>query len=213
MIHKSAAGLSGFGKVLSLVYAALLTASVHSGLGKHPYAIEPSAFVRTLKLYTISIPFGTLSVALPTISLAIILNDITSPTARQRWLLFGIPTLNALIKVVDVILICTTCALLSARENLQPDTKCFSGNVVINYVYFAISTFHPSHLTHPTPRGMKLMVHSRPFGFHHNLLDCVADGRILEATTQPKGQNCHSPPVQHHGCVGPWSYCHLQGTV
>ncbi|KAL8919545.1 MAG: hypothetical protein Q9208_006737 [Pyrenodesmia sp. 3 TL-2023] len=97
-----AASLSDCGKVLSLVYAALLTASVRAGLGKHAYALELPAFARALRLYTIAIPFGTLSVALPTISLAIILNDITTPTAKQRWLLFGVPSFNALIKVVDL---------------------------------------------------------------------------------------------------------------
>ncbi|KAL8898810.1 MAG: hypothetical protein Q9207_006523 [Kuettlingeria erythrocarpa] len=145
ILHKS--GLEDLfiflGWVLSLVYAAVLTASVRAGLGEHPYALEVEALVRTVRLYAIAIPFGNLSVSLPTISLAIILDDITVPTDRQRWLLFGVPCFTALVKVVDVILICTTCAPLSKPENLQPDTKCFSGNVVINFVYFAAGVFRP----------------------------------------------------------------------
>ncbi|KAL9010508.1 MAG: hypothetical protein Q9173_004569 [Seirophora scorigena] len=47
--------------VLSIIYSALLTASVHWGLGKHSVAISPAELSHAIKLYTVSIPFGVLS--------------------------------------------------------------------------------------------------------------------------------------------------------
>ncbi|KAI4087642.1 MAG: hypothetical protein LQ344_006640 [Seirophora lacunosa] len=47
--------------VLSIIYSALLTASVHWGLGKHPVAISPADLSHAIELYTVSVPFGVLS--------------------------------------------------------------------------------------------------------------------------------------------------------
>lgn len=127
-------------KVLSLVFGAILTASVQAGLGKHTFAIELDAVVKTIKLYSISMPFGILSVSLPTISLAIILDNITAPTRRRRWLLFSLPALNVIIKITNVILIFTTCPPARTLQDLEPLSRCFSGHVVIDYIYFTTCT-------------------------------------------------------------------------
>ncbi|KAL8962956.1 MAG: hypothetical protein Q9193_000713 [Seirophora villosa] len=47
--------------VLSIIYSALLTASVHWGLGKHLVAISSADLSHAIKLYTVSVPFGVLS--------------------------------------------------------------------------------------------------------------------------------------------------------
>ncbi|KAL8727666.1 MAG: hypothetical protein Q9166_005902 [cf. Caloplaca sp. 2 TL-2023] len=74
VLHRS--GLEDFlmlsAWVLSVIYGALVTASVHMGLGRHPYAIDPTKISHTLKLYTIAMPFGVLfSFSLPSTSAAI----------------------------------------------------------------------------------------------------------------------------------------------
>ncbi|KAI4116604.1 MAG: hypothetical protein LQ345_003010 [Seirophora villosa] len=84
--------------VLSIIYSALLTASVHCGLGKHPVAISPADLSHAIELYTVSVPFGVLSVSLPTFAVAIVLHNISAPSPRQAWLLYTIPILHFLTK-------------------------------------------------------------------------------------------------------------------
>ncbi|KAL8992507.1 MAG: hypothetical protein Q9169_007048 [Polycauliona sp. 2 TL-2023] len=96
-------------EAVSLVYGALLTAAVNQGLGKHAAALEPDALVRAIRLYTKALPFGMLSVTLPMFAIAIVLDNITAPSNQQRRLLYAFPTLNLIIRVVNVILVFTQC--------------------------------------------------------------------------------------------------------
>ncbi|KAL8786819.1 MAG: hypothetical protein Q9213_002556 [Squamulea squamosa] len=105
--------------VLSLVYGAMLTASVHYGFGKHPSAIDSKAILIAIKLYAAAIPFGIFSVSLPTLAIAIVLKKITAPSTRQIWFLYGMPALNVAIKVVNVVLILTTCPPTSIHDGLK----------------------------------------------------------------------------------------------
>ncbi|KAL8815437.1 MAG: hypothetical protein Q9223_005415 [Gallowayella weberi] len=122
--------------VLSLVYGALLTASVHSGLGKHAFALDRQAIDTAIMLYSVSVPFGTLSVALPALAIAIVLKKITDPSYRQLWLLYGIPALNIVIKVINVILIFSTCSPASLVAGKRT-SKCVKLSVVTGYIYFS----------------------------------------------------------------------------
>ncbi|KAI4277662.1 MAG: hypothetical protein L6R38_005404, partial [Xanthoria sp. 2 TBL-2021] len=121
--------------VLALVYGALLTASVHYGLGRHAAAIAPTA-LKAIKLYVAAIPFGMLSVTLPTFAIAIILHQTTDPSRQQLRLLYGIPMLNLVIRIVNVILVFTSC-LPDTPQGLHGVSKCVNYVVAIHYVYFA----------------------------------------------------------------------------
>ncbi|KAL8685899.1 MAG: hypothetical protein Q9224_005622, partial [Gallowayella concinna] len=122
--------------VLSLVYGALLTASVRSGLGRHSYALDRQAIETAIKLYSIGIPFGILSVSLPALAIAIVLKKITDPSHRQLWLLYGIPALNIVNKIVNVILVFITCPPASILQGKRT-SKCVNQSVVLDYFYFA----------------------------------------------------------------------------
>ncbi|KAI4086342.1 MAG: hypothetical protein LQ339_009049 [Xanthoria mediterranea] len=125
--------------VLSLVYSALMTAGVGSGLGKHVIAIKPIALLKALRLYTAALPFGMLSGTLPTLAIAIVLNKITVPAQRQLWLLYGIPTLNLIIRIVNVILVFTACRPAHMPAIYPRVSRCFGADIAHHYVYFAIS--------------------------------------------------------------------------
>ncbi|KAL8769668.1 MAG: hypothetical protein Q9209_004465 [Squamulea sp. 1 TL-2023] len=111
---------------------------VHFGFGKHPSAIDPKALVTAIKLYAAAIPFGIFSVSLPTLAIAIVLKKITAPSQRQTWFLYGIPAFNVVSKVVNVVLVLTTCPPASIYKGVRTHARCFDRNVTINYVYFAI---------------------------------------------------------------------------
>lgn len=128
-------------KILSLVYGAILTASVRSGLGQHAYALEPFAVMTAIRLYAAGIPFGILSVALPACAIAIILEKITAPSKRQVRFLYGVPALNIVIKIGNVILVYTTCPPADTQRFFKLSTACVSRYVVIYYLY--ISTCMP----------------------------------------------------------------------
>ncbi|KAL8753995.1 MAG: hypothetical protein Q9199_004644 [Rusavskia elegans] len=121
--------------VLSLVYGALLTVSVHYGLGRHAAAIVPTAR-KAIKLYVAAIPFGMLSVTLPTLAIAIILHQTTDPSPQQLRFLYGIPMLNLVIRIVNVILVFTSC-LPDKPQALHGVSKCVNYVVAIHYMYFA----------------------------------------------------------------------------
>ncbi|KAL8805532.1 MAG: hypothetical protein Q9182_001901 [Xanthomendoza sp. 2 TL-2023] len=122
--------------VLSLVYGALLTASVYSGLGKHSFALDRQEIDTAIMLYSISIPFGILSVALPALAIAIVLKKITDANHRQLWFLYGIPALNIVIKIINVVLVFSTCPPASFRSRISM-SKCVNVSVVTGYFYFA----------------------------------------------------------------------------
>ncbi|KAL8724970.1 MAG: hypothetical protein Q9181_006590 [Wetmoreana brouardii] len=127
------------GWVLSIIFGAILTACVHLGLGKHPFAIDPKVVPRVLKLYLISVPFAIFTLSLPPIAVAILLKHLLAPTRRQLWILYGVPILQLVTAVMDVILIFVQCLPTSTLWDPKPGAKCWPRKVITGYVYFALS--------------------------------------------------------------------------
>ncbi|KAL8834968.1 MAG: hypothetical protein Q9176_007196 [Flavoplaca citrina] len=71
-------------------------------------------------------------------AITIVLDNITDPWRRQRRLLYGIPVLNLVIRIVNVILVFTSCPRTDTPKGLHTGTKCFSPVVALYYLYFAI---------------------------------------------------------------------------
>ncbi|KAL8673204.1 MAG: hypothetical protein Q9168_002356 [Polycauliona sp. 1 TL-2023] len=132
-----------FAWVLLIIYSALLTASVHLGLGKHPYAIDPSNISRALKLYTLAVPFGILVLALPTLAVAIVLRDLIAPTKRHTWILYLFPLVQIIISAVGIIVTFETCKPTSTLWSPQPNSTCFHRNRILGVSYF-ISVYNAS---------------------------------------------------------------------
>lgn len=123
-------------QVISLIYGALLTASVRLGLGKHPYAMDPSKMSQTLKLYTMATPFGILVLALPALAIAIVLTDLIGPTRRHTWILYPFPVLQIVIGIVGIILLFTQCKPASTLWRSHPGPRCLDPSHMTGYVYF-----------------------------------------------------------------------------
>ncbi|KAL8787226.1 MAG: hypothetical protein Q9213_002337 [Squamulea squamosa] len=123
-------------QILSLIYGALLTASVRSGLGKHRAAIDPSKVSDTLKLYTLAIPFGVIVLALSTLAIAIVLNGLIAPTKRHSCILFFPPILQIVLGTVGITMVFSQCKPTSTLWNSQLGAKCWDKSLILGYVYF-----------------------------------------------------------------------------
>ncbi|KAL8917673.1 MAG: hypothetical protein Q9172_005736 [Xanthocarpia lactea] len=122
--------------ILSLIYGALLTASVHLGLGKHAFAIDPSKITYAIKLYTIAVPFGIVVLALTTLAIAIVLNGLIAPSKWHTCILYFLPVLQFVIGITGIAMLLTQCTPTSALWNPQPGAKCRDKSISINYLYF-----------------------------------------------------------------------------
>ncbi|KAL8855314.1 MAG: hypothetical protein Q9178_008028 [Gyalolechia marmorata] len=130
-----------FAWVLSLIYGALLTASVHLGLGKHAFAIDPSKITYAIKLYTIAVPFGIVLLALPTLAIAIVLNGLIAPSKWHTCILYFFPVLQFVMGVTGIVMLMTQCTPTSALWNPQPGAKCRDKSINMNYFYFLSGSF------------------------------------------------------------------------
>ncbi|KAL8815527.1 MAG: hypothetical protein Q9223_005336 [Gallowayella weberi] len=108
------------------------------GLGKHPYAIDPTKISQTLKLYTVAVPFGLMVPSLSTLAIAICLNNLIAPTKRQRCILYIFPYLQMVIAIVGIILIFTQCKPRSTLWKPQKGARCLDKSVLLGWVYLII---------------------------------------------------------------------------
>ncbi|KAL8891635.1 MAG: hypothetical protein Q9215_001403 [Flavoplaca cf. flavocitrina] len=120
----------------SLIWGAILTASVRQGLGVHTYALDPSRVSMALKLYAISVPFGLMLLGLPTVALAIVLNNLIASTKRHTCIIFALPILRLVLAFVEIVLLFTLCKPVSTLWNPQPGAKCRSPLFAIRFLYF-----------------------------------------------------------------------------
>ncbi|KAL8758037.1 MAG: hypothetical protein Q9199_001767 [Rusavskia elegans] len=125
-----------FAWVISIIYGALLTASVHLGLGKHTYAIDPRKISSALKLYTVAVPFGLTVLGVPMVAIAIVLKNLIASTKRHTWILFFFPILQLVLTTVGVVLLFNECKPTSTLWNQRPGAKCWDSRITIRYVYF-----------------------------------------------------------------------------
>ncbi|KAL8883757.1 MAG: hypothetical protein Q9192_007013 [Flavoplaca navasiana] len=114
---------SDLDQVNSLIWGAILTASVRQGLGKHAYALAPSRVSMALKLYAISVPFGLTTLGLPTVALAIVLNNLIASTKRHTCIIFVLPILRLVLAFIEIVLLFTSCKPVSTLWNPQPGAK------------------------------------------------------------------------------------------
>lgn len=129
-------------QVLSIINGSILTACVSLGLGKHPFAVDPDQLPYLEKLYLISLPFAVLTLSLPPIAVAILLDRLIEPEQSQKWVLYSVPALQFIAAAVDIILLFVQC---SPASNLWSPkaarAHCWKSKVLISYIYYFASIF------------------------------------------------------------------------
>ncbi|KAL8711971.1 MAG: hypothetical protein Q9220_003667 [cf. Caloplaca sp. 1 TL-2023] len=134
----------GLFKLFLLAFAPLITVSVHKGLGRHVYYLNPDTAIEAAKLAVLSNPLVFLAGAWPNISVAIAFNRILVPP--QRWqvgVLFGVPILQCTLAVISSITTYTECSPLKAIWNPSIPHKCISPDAILAILYLngAFSAF------------------------------------------------------------------------
>ncbi|KAL8632303.1 hypothetical protein Q9189_001975 [Teloschistes chrysophthalmus] len=110
--------------------------------GKHPFAVDPDQLPYLEKLYLISLPFAVLTLSLPPIAVAILLDRLIEPEQSQKWVLYSVPALQFIAAAVDIILLFVQC---SPASNLWSPkaarAHCWKSKVLISYIYYFASIF------------------------------------------------------------------------
>lgn len=115
------------------------------GLGKHPFAVDPDRLPHLEKLYLISLPFAILTLSLPPIAVAILLDRLIEPARRQKWILFSVPALQFIAAAVEVVLLFVQCSPASTLWNPKATrANCWNSRVIISYIYFFASILLPN---------------------------------------------------------------------
>ncbi|KAL8777561.1 MAG: hypothetical protein Q9194_002488 [Teloschistes cf. exilis] len=111
-----------------------------SSLGKHPVAVDPDRLPHLEKLYLISLPFAILTLSLPPIAVAILLDRLIEPARSQKWVLFSVPALQFIAAAVEVVLLFVQCSPASTLWNPKATrADCWKSQVIISYIYFFAS--------------------------------------------------------------------------
>ena len=166
----------------------MLTASVHLGLGKHAFAIDPSKITYAIKLYTIAVPLGIVVLALPTLAIAIVLNGLIAPSKWHTCILYFFPVLQFVVGITGIVMLFTQCTPTSALWNPQPGAKCRDKSITINYLYFLSGLFIQGHPHTHDIETIADVVYSvcRVCGC---IPSCSAIGGLLETADQCEGED------------------------
>ena len=150
-----------------------------------------------LKLYAISVPFGLMLSGLPTVALAIVLNNLIASTKRHTSIIFALPVLRLVLAFVEIVLLFTLCNPVSTLWNPQPGAKCRSPLFTIRFLYFLSGTDFVGTRHRASTPWLTLCCSLRCF------CGCFSSRRaaccLLEAANQAKGKSCLIP---RHGCHG-----------
>lgn len=172
-------------QVLSIINGSILTACVSLGLGKHPFVVDPDQLSYLQKLYLISLPFASLTLSLPPIAVAILLDRLIEPKRPLKWVLYSVPALQVIVTAVDIVLIFVQCSPTSAlwyREGTR--AECWNSRVIISYVYFV------SSICSSKSCSVQCSSFGRLHGFHGCFPGRCANGGFLEVATDAESQDC-----------------------
>ncbi|KAL8991695.1 MAG: hypothetical protein Q9169_007739 [Polycauliona sp. 2 TL-2023] len=118
-----------------LAFAPLITISVHRGLGRHIFYLQPEAAIQASKLAILSNPLVFLAGAWPNISVAISIDRILVPPPTQLVFLYGIPILQCIFALISSIITYTSCSPLEGLWNPTIQPKCLPSEAIVDILY------------------------------------------------------------------------------
>ncbi len=133
---------------LSILYASLSTASVSAGIGRHPYYLSSQETSQAIRLNSIAFVPGMLSLAIPKLAVACLLERLLSPKHGQKWrrpVLFTLSISCVVIAVLCSIMFWAQCRPAAGLWNLLLKERCWNPSVYIDLAFFASgNSVHPS---------------------------------------------------------------------
>ena len=121
--------MSSFHKIINIVNAALLTASCHTGLGRHIATLSPEMAMRAIKIHSMAVPFGIMSVGVPKISIVCLLMRVKPSGRKQTILLYFLAISLNVLSAICVIIFFTQCAPVNTLWNPKIPHKCLPESI------------------------------------------------------------------------------------
>ena len=129
-------------QIMLLVFAVIITFSVHAGLGRHVFYLKKEDRIRAIKLVNIANPFLVIASSLPNVSVAISLNKILVPPYKwQQGFLFGIPILQCIICMISSIVAFTECSPPQSLWDNEVRGDCISTDAIVAILYLNSGKF------------------------------------------------------------------------
>ena len=135
-------------QILSILYAGLSTASVSAGIGRHSYDLSSQEISQAIRLNSIAFVPGMLSLAIPKLGVACLLERLLSPKHGQKWrrpVLFTLSISCVVIAVLCSIMFWAQCRPAAGLWNIFLEKDCWNPSVYIDLVFFGSgNSVHPS---------------------------------------------------------------------
>lgn len=129
---------------LSILYATISTASVAAGIGRHPYYLGAQQAAQAIKLNSIAFVPGMLSLAIPKLAVACLLERLLNPKNSQKWRKAVLYTLSiSCIAMAGIcsILFWAQCKPAAGLWNILLKPKCWNPSVYIDFAFFVSCKF------------------------------------------------------------------------
>lgn len=114
----------------------MITASVHAGLGRHAYYLDPYHRKQAIKLNIIANPFGIMAYSLPNLSVAMFLNRILSLDRGRKWFIYAVAITQNIFAAVSSILVFEQCHPTAFLWDPSVEATCLPSEVLPVYSYF-----------------------------------------------------------------------------
>ena len=132
---------------LSILYTSLSTASVSAGIGRHSYYLSAQETSQAIKLNSIAFVPGMLSLAVPKLAVACLLERLLSPKHGQKWrrtVLYTLSISCVVIAVLCSVMFWAQCKPAAGLWSLTIKARCWNPSVYINLAFFASgNSLHP----------------------------------------------------------------------
>ena len=125
-------------QICAINCSGMMIAAVDSGLGRHPYYLQPAAISKAVKLSLILEPFGIIAFSLPKIAVAMTLTQIMPPSKRKAWFLCCLTASQTVSAVIACIMLFVHCSPTRAlwTPEISADASYWPPSVIVNYTTF-----------------------------------------------------------------------------
>lgn len=130
-----------------MIYAALITVSVHYGMGKHTFDLDPNTTVPMNKFLFIGEFFMLVAIPVAKTSFAITLLRLATRTWQKWFIWFIIISMNIVMWTCGILLL-VQCQPIAKNWDKEMDGMCWTSKVQDDYSIFAGGTPF-SNVCHP----------------------------------------------------------------
>ncbi|MCJ1458983.1 hypothetical protein MMC28_009360 [Mycoblastus sanguinarius] len=126
--------------LLSILYTAMATASINAGIGRHTYYMNDHQRAKAIRLSTIAFVPGILSVGVPKLAVACLLERLLNPLKMKKWpgrILYSLSICSIVSLALCAVILLVQCKPTAGLWNSSLKPKCWNPSVEIDYAIFS----------------------------------------------------------------------------